>query len=384
MRRRRAPLKVVRELDVFPKVSEDYQKTTVRGGTFSIISIALIIVLVVSEFFYYTSTELKFRYSVDTDMDALLQFHLDMTIAMPCNYLGADIVDLAGESKGIAPFMIMEPAVFELSENGKAYFYAKRELLDHFSESRSLNDFPVIENIQRLSRDNYVRDDQSIEKSGCRIHGKMEVKKVAGNFHITLGRSIPHPQGHAHINIMVPGGKVNFSHRIDHLSFGPAVPGGINPLDATLKISKEINNMFQYFIKIVPTKFSTIDRSINTCQFAVTEHNRTVNHGRGSHGLSGIFFKFDMNAMSVEIVEERKSLLQFLVRLCGIVGGIFATSGMLHSFIGSVTEGVLCKLFRSQPLEGNLAVKDSSEPIGQGQTSLNGVADFKTIANPET
>ncbi len=379
MRRRKAPLIIVKELDVFPKVSEDYQKSTARGGTLSIISIFLISVLVISEFFYYTSTELKYKYSVDTAMDTLLQFHLDMTVAMSCNYLGADIVDLAGDSKLVTPFMQMEAAAFELPEKKKALFDAKRKLLDLFSESRSLNDFPVIENIQQVSQE-LAEESHSIEKTGCRIHGKMEVKKVAGNFHITLGRAIPHPAGHAHINIMIPGANVNFSHRIDHLSFGPAVPGGINPLDATLKISKDRNDMFQYFIKIVPTKFSTVERSIDTCQFAVTERNRSISHHRGSHGLSGIFFKFDLNAMSVEIVEERKSFLQFLVRLCGIIGGIFATSGMLHSLIGSMTEGVLCKLLRKESKQDNLKLQNSSEPI---QPNLNGNI-VPTEKQPET
>lgn len=380
MRRRRAPLKAVKELDVFPKVSDDYQRSTARGGTFSIISIALIIILVVSEFFYYRSTELKFKYSVDTDMDSLLQFNLDMTIAMPCNYLGADVVDLAGESKMVTPFMMMEPALFELSDYQEQIFKAKRELLDRFSESRSLNDFPVIENLHSLTIANKNDPNGDImKKTSCRIHGKMEVKKVAGNFHVTVGRSVAHPQGHAHLNIMVPKDIVNFSHRIDHFSFGPPVPGGINPLDSTLKISEDRYHMFQYYIQVVPTKFSTLDRSMNTNQFSVTERNRTINHRKGSHGVSGIFFKFDMNAMSVEIVERRRSFWQFLIRLCGIVGGIFATSGMLHSLIGSLTDGVLCKLFRTKKAAENELVSGSNFTTQY----LNGVTDPSPEPSPE-
>lgn len=377
MRRRRTPLKAVKELDIFPKVSGDYQRPTARGGTFSIISISLIVILVVSEFFYYRSTELKFRYSVDTDMDSLLQFNLDMTIAMPCNYLGADIVDLAGESKMVIPHMTMEPALFELSEYQERIFKAKRELLDIFSESRSLYDFPVIENLNSFAQVNDVNGDPNVKKTSCRIHGKMEVKKVAGNFHITLGRSVPHPQGHAHINIMVPRDTVNFSHRIDQFSFGPPMPGGINPLDSTLKISEDRYHVFQYYMQIVPTKFNTLDRSMNTNQFSVTERNRTINHSKGSHGVSGIFFKFDMNALSVEIVEQRKSFLQFLIRLCGVIGGIFATSGMLHSLIGSLTEGALCMLMKTKSTKEmsgtpNLTIQDlddGTEPVPNDTTN---------------
>ena len=349
MRRRRTPLKaVVRELDAFPKISEDYQKPTARGGTLSIISISIIVLLIISEFFYYRGTELKFKYSVDNDMDSLLLLTIDMTIAMSCEYLGADIVDLAGESKQIVPPMKMEPALFELSDTQNQIFKAKRALLDKFSESRSLKDFPVIENLHSLVLPNAATEDPNIKKNSCRIYGAMKVKRVASNFHITVGRSIAHPQGHAHLNIMVPREAINFSHRIDHFSFGPPVHGAINPLDSTLKLTHDKNYMAQYFMQVVPTKFRTLERSMSTSQYSVTEQNRTVNHRKGSHGIAGIFFKYDMNAMSIEIVENRRSFIQFLVRLCGIVGGIFATSGMIHSFIGSVTDGVLCKFFKKK------------------------------------
>ena len=42
---------------------------------------------------------------------------------------------------------------------------------------------------------------------------------------------------------------------------------------------------------------------------------------------SGIFFKYDMSSIMVRIKYQHRSIVGFLVRLCGIVGGIFATSG---------------------------------------------------------
>jgi hypothetical protein len=348
MRRRKAPAKLITQLDAFPKVSGDYQRATTRGGTLSLVTLLIISILVVSEFFYYRGTEIKFKYSVDTDMDSPLLLNLDMTVAMPCEYLGADVVDLSGDSTPVLPHMVMEPALFEMSELQDQLFRAKRALLDQFSESRSLNDFPVIENLNNFFLpSNAATEDPNIKKTSCRIHGEMGVKKVAGNFHITTGRSVAHAMGHAHLDLMVPRDMVNFSHRIDRLSFGPPVPGGINPLDSSMKLAPALRHMFQYYLRVVPTKFSTLERTMSTNQFSVTEKNRTINHRKGSHGAPGIFFKYDLTAMSVEIEEKRQSFVQFLVRLCGIVGGIFATSGMIHALVGSLTEGVLCKLFRN-------------------------------------
>lgn len=77
----------------------------------------------------------------------------------------------------------------------------------------------------------FQRDDTAASFRACRIHGHLYVNKVAGNFHITVGkyvtsllgysvvslhsipigvtlilllsRSIPHPRGHAHLAALV-------------------------------------------------------------------------------------------------------------------------------------------------------------------------------------
>ena len=71
--------------------------------------------------------------------------------------------------------------------------------------------------------------------------------------------------------------------------------------------------------------------------FVVVGKNRTISHSKGSHGVPGIFMKYDLSSLRVHIRESHQPFWQFLVRLCGIVGGIFATSGTLHcSLVGSV------------------------------------------------
>lgn len=52
-----------------------------------------------------------------------------------------------------------------------------------------------------------------------------------------------------------------------------------------------------------------------------------INHAAGSHGVSGIFVKYDTSSLTVTVTEQHMPLWQFLVRLCGIVGGVFSTTG---------------------------------------------------------
>ena len=50
----------------------------------------------------------------------------------------------------------------------------------------------------------------------CRVHGSLTLNKVAGNFHIAAGKSVPLMRGHAHLTtlfddnsvIMLPGNLV--------------------------------------------------------------------------------------------------------------------------------------------------------------------------------
>ena len=247
-RRRSSALKVVRELDAFPKVEDDCAKPTTRGGTLSLLSLSLISFLVVSEFFYYRGTETRYKYSVDTDLEERLLITLDVTVAMACQYLGVDLLDHAGESKQLNEVMKMERVSFQLSELQASVLRAKQRLQEHYNYAKAVGDLTVIEGI----RD--IKMPQGGEGGGdgqaCRIHGSFPVKKVAGNFHITTGRSVPHPHGHAHMTLNVPPNAVNYSHRIDQLAFGPPVPGVLNPLDSAHKLVQDRNHQFQYFVQV--------------------------------------------------------------------------------------------------------------------------------------
>ena len=60
--------------------------------------------------------------------------------------------------------------------------------------------------------------------------------------------------------------------------------------------------------------------------------NYEVGRTAGRQGIPGIYFKYDLDAIAVHVREKRRPIGQFLISMCGIVGGIFATTGMLHGF----------------------------------------------------
>lgn len=343
---RRKTLSLVKELDAFPKVPDSYVETSASGGTVSLIAFTTMALLTIMEFSVYRDTWMKYEYEVDKDFSSKLRINIDITVAMKCHYVGADVLDLAETMVASADGLAYEPAVFDLSPQQREWQRMLQLIQSRLQEEHSLQDVIFKSAFKSSSTALPPReDDSSLTPDACRIHGHLYVNKVAGNFHITVGKAIPHPRGHAHLAALVNHDSYNFSHRIDHLSFGELVPGIINPLDGTEKIAVDHNQMFQYFITVVPTKLHTYKISADTHQFSVTERERIINHAAGSHGVSGIFMKYDLSSLMVTVTEEHMPFWQFFVRLCGIIGGIFSTTGMLHG-IGKFIVEIICCRFR--------------------------------------
>nr|XP_055031969.1 endoplasmic reticulum-Golgi intermediate compartment protein 2 isoform X2 [Misgurnus anguillicaudatus] len=306
---RKGAVNLVKELDAFPKVPESYVVTSAFGGTVSLIVFTLMALLTISEFLLYRDTWMKYEYEVDADFSSKLKIKIDITVAMKCERVGADVLDIADDVVA-SKELKYEPVNFEPSAQQKLW---------------------------------YQNDSASVSQNACRIHGLIYVNKVAGNLHITLGKPVTSLRGHAHFAPLIRKEVYNFSHRIDCLSFGNDVPGHINPLDGTEKITLENNQLFQYFITVVPTKLHTSDVSVDMHQFSVTERERVINNMAGSYGVSGIFFKYKLSPLMVRVSEEHMPFSVFLVRLCGIIGGIFSTSDLLHRLIGYFVDIISCR-----------------------------------------
>lgn len=82
-------------------------------------------------------------------------------------------------------------------------------------------------------------------------------------------------------------------------------------------------------------------RNVFTNQYAVTDSHKTIkNDHAGNTIVPGIFFKYDIEPISVEITETRSSsFLHFIVRLCGIIGGSVVSVGFVYRAIKFLITG---------------------------------------------
>lgn len=344
-RAKRVSLKAVKEFDAFPKVSTSYVETSPVGGTLSLVTCILITFLVFAEVQYFLSSRFIFKFLPDTDFDAKLKINVDLTVAMPCGIVGADILDSTSQNVLQFGSLEQEDTWFDLGPEQRLHFDGVR-----YANSYLREEFHAIQDLLWKSGQTTLFGDMPKRSEvppyppdACRIFGSLVLNKVAGNFHITAGRSLALPRGHVHISTFMSDLDYNFTHRIHRFSFGDPSPGIVHPLEGDEKVTTQNMMLYQYFVDVVPTDVETFLTRLSTYQYSVKDHERPIDHNKGSHGIPGIFFKYDMSALKVRVTQERDSMVQFLVRLCASIGGIYVTSGIINSLIQVVINILTCK-----------------------------------------
>ncbi|CAL5401605.1 unnamed protein product [Camellia sinensis] len=136
---------------------------------------------------------------------------------------------------------------------------------------------------------------------GCRVYGVLDVQRIF--------------EGPIHVNV---------SHIIHDLSFGPKYPGIHNPLDETSRILRGSSGTFKYYMKY-------------------TYQKKT---------WPAVYFLYDLSPITVTIREERRSFLHFITRLCAVLGGTFALTGMLDRWMYRLLDAVMKPNARSMSRPG--------------------------------
>jgi len=201
---------------------------------------------------------------------------------------------------------------------------------------------------------------------GCNISGRIRVNKVIGNIHLSPGRSF---QTNARSYYeLVPylrddNNKHDFSHTIHNFGFetddeydywkaeaGKKMKKRLDitdgPLDGASAHTSKSQFMFQYFLKVVSTRFNTYDGySINSHQYSATSFERDLAEGgqgdtpqgihvqHGASGVPGAFFNFEISPILVVHSDTQQSFAHFITSTCAIVGGVLTVASLLDSIL---------------------------------------------------
>lgn len=342
----------LKSLDAFPRAEDHLLQKTQSGAFVSIVGLVIMATLFIHELKYYLSTYTVHQMAVDLNRGEPLPIHINMSFpSLPCDVLSVDAIDLSGKHE-----VDLDTNIWKLRLNRDGVIVGSEYLSDLVEKGHGVHKHDDHTG-NRAHKDDHEHDhkenhDDSEKKihlegfdkdaenliervkhaianeEGCLVYGSLDVQRVAGNFHISVhGLNIFVAQ-------MIFGGAthVNVSHVINDLSFGPKYPGIHNPLDGTVRILHDTSGTFKYYIKIVPTEYRYLSKKVlPTNQFSVTEYFSPINEY--DRTWPAVYFLYDLSPITVTIKEERRSFLHFITRLCAVLGGTFAVTGMLDKWM---------------------------------------------------
>lgn len=361
----RSARRALKRVDVYPKLHREFKVQTELGGTVAIISIVIMIVLFLSELSDYLTVRTHEHMVVDSTINEKLQVNIDISFpAINCRDAHLNAMDVAGDlqmnlhqsikkmrldpkgnqlgrpitmtSSNVQTQVDLPPdycgSCYEATHPmGKKCCNTCDEVKEAFINSDIALD--EAEKKEQCIRENVLEETLAQDGEGCRFQGQMMVNRVAGNFHVALGRTF-HREGRL-VHQFRPGQELTFnaSHIVHSLSFGTPYAGTKNPLDGMKKTADRVGAVFQYYIKIVPTIYSDISSDVHSYQFSYTEQTRYLNPYGQMTALPGTFFVFDLSPFMVKVDNDRIPFTHFLTKICAIIGGMVSISGFIDSFI---------------------------------------------------
>ncbi|KAF8987014.1 endoplasmic reticulum vesicle transporter-domain-containing protein [Cyathus striatus] len=274
------------------------------------------------------------EFSIDDKKQSYLNINLDITVQYDvllesCVDLSTDLRDAIGDR-----FILSGRFHWDGTKCDTGQITTLREHSEALSASRTLAQsresrgfFSTLFRFGKRSfKPTYTHKEDS---DSCRIFGTMMVKRVTASLHIiTLGHGYASYEHVEHDRWRGVDG-MNLSHIITKFSFGPFPPEMAQPL----------YNSFEVMTELRTTYIAPRSTPLNIHQYSVTHDTRTLEHNRGT---PGIFFKFDIDPLSITIHQRTTSLLQLFIRAVGVVEGVFICVGYglrVSRKVGEVVSG---------------------------------------------
>ncbi|KAK3685902.1 endoplasmic reticulum vesicle transporter-domain-containing protein [Podospora appendiculata] len=360
---------IVSAFDAFPKAKPQYIERTPGGGKWTVAMILISAVLFWSELSrWWQGTEMH-TFAVEKGVSHSMDINLDIVVKMKCADLHVNVQDAAGDRILAAAKLTRDPTSWAQWVDTKGMHRLGR---DEHGRLVTGEGYTALAGHEEGFGEEHVHDIVALGRrkarwgktprlwgaaaDSCRVYGSLQLNKVQGDFHITA-------RGHGYMEFgeHLDHTAFNFSHIVSELSFGPFLPSLVNPLDGTVNTAPNHFHKFQYFMSVVPTVYSVGQpgtrgaRSIITNQYAVTEQSQEINE----RVIPGIFFKYDIEPILLNIVESRDGFFVFLIKIINVLSGALV-AGHWGFKLSDWAADVWGKRRRAGRSEGMLGVGEKS------------------------
>lgn len=379
-------------LDAFAKTVEDASIKTTSGGIITLICVLMAMILVRNEYNDYKLIVNVPELVVDRDLNKKLDILLDVTFFnLPCELFSLDILDTTGDinldilNSGFEKFRIIPGTNEEIKEEslilsnqlsleetakglesgqenepcGSCYGALPQDNKEYccnscaavrLAYSKNAWEFFDGEGIAQCEAEGYVsRIREKIERNeGCRVKGRAQINRIAGNLHFAPGSPITMQGRHIHDLSLYRkyGSKFNFDHVINHFSFGSDphissdVTGSTHPLDGYRYELNKKHQVISYYLKVVASRYEYLTRPVlETNQFSVITHDRPLKGGRDEDhqhtihaqgGVPGLFFHFEISPLKIINREQyAKTWSGFVLGVISSIAGVLIIGTLL-------------------------------------------------------
>lgn len=333
-------------LTAFSHAQSHLRVQTVHGAIVTIIGVVVALVLFLSEFRQCMVTRRVQEMKVDVSRRESLHVTFNITFpALPCEALLMDAGDVSGKWQTESRLQVArngEVHKHQIDSEGNWMYLA-----EYTAPSAGDWDNPFV---LRIDDQEMTAIGEALKRhEGCNIYGWLDVARVAGNIHFAVRpealflsmnaqeimQALRQRQVLLHglgADLHPDASKLNISHVIHTLRFGPPFAGQANPLEGVAQIDRKSTGIDKYFIKVVPTDYYTLwGRKTHTYQYSVTEYYHQF-HG-GEETPPAVYLLYDSSPIMVELRDMRPGLLRLLVRTCAVVGGAFAVTGLWDKLV---------------------------------------------------
>lgn len=279
----------VKRLDIYRKVPKDLTQPTVSGALISICCIAFMTILFISELIDFLTPEIINELFVDQAGSVAEKIDVRLNVSLPfldCKYAGLDIQDDSGRHEVGALANMVKAPIETTAVNGK--------------------------------------------HTGCRLEVSFQINKVPGNFHLSTHSAAQQPS------------TIDMAHEIHEISFGDDVKmlnlkGSFDPLRDTKKLEDSALQSHEYHLRIVPSIYEELNGSLLRPYQYSYAYKKYISIGFTGRVVPAVWFKYDINPISVKYKQRRKPFYEFLCMTCAIVGGTFTVAGIIDSLVFSAS-----------------------------------------------
>lgn len=319
-----------------------------RGGFSTLLTILCGLLIVWIQIGGFLGGYVDRQFQVDNEIRLELSINLDILVAMPCQYLTTNVMDLTSDR-----YMAGEVLNFQ----GSGFFVP-----ESFAINTENNDYdtPELDEImQETLRAEFSMAGAraNMDWPSCHIFGTIPVNHVRGEFFIVPKGTLYHDR------LLLDPRAYNLSHVISEFSYGDFFPFINNPLDFTGKVTTENRQRYRYFTKLVPTVYEKLGLVVDTYQYSLTEIHEVAPEERNVRP-PGIFFDYSFEPIKLTIQEKRIGFFLFVARLLTILSGLLIAAGYLFRLYIKILSILFGKKYTERDVErksGGLLDKSARE-----------------------